>query len=43
MIRMAHVDAEDIGSRLKQLPQHRLLGGGWANGGENLDLAAASH
>src|SRR5690606_24483295 len=43
MVRMTHVDAEDIRTRLEQPFQHRLVRGCRPDGGEDLDLTAASH
>ena len=39
MAGMAHIDAEQIRARLMQLFDHRLIGRGRAEGGENLGAA----
>ena len=40
VLAVAHVDAEGIGARLEQAPQHVELVAGGAGGGEYLDLAS---
>src|SRR6185295_9972111 len=41
--RMAHVDAEEIRTGAVELGDRGLVGGGGAEGGENLDAARAAH
>src|SRR5690606_14134408 len=43
MVGVAHIDAEDIGARFIELFDHRLVGGGGPERGENLDLATTLH
>ena len=41
MLAMAHIEAERIRASEQQFPQHVLVPAGWANRGEDFDLAAA--